>query len=313
MNTKIALRQHAVIPRSLNMASFAIEVTAAASAMKLGTEATKTVLADLSAADVEQVQRLLASKGMTLTLIPSVISEAVKNDRTALVWSPNMPVDKARHTLETIFAKVAEVSTARSASNGTRVARAVAAPTQSGASLAELAKAAAAARLSLAVVSSQSAFANCAKVLSSVPGMRKAGPEVKFFDSLVHVADHQDAPGFRSRPDLHVAALLDRMYFTGAAMRIRFPDGEECDAYTTEDVGAAVSSLMGRLNRETTARELGLSLPMYDALATNPSGHRTHTLLAFLHKAGASTVAVKSERAPGWATSDEVRPALLRA
>jgi hypothetical protein len=294
------------------LASFTIDADAASAAMKLGAAATNEVTDNLAAANVEHVQRLLASKGMTLTLIPAVISEAVKNDRAAIAWSPSVITDKAVQTLSTIFAKVTEVSTARSASNA-RSTRPMPLPVAQGISLGDLAKTASVARLSLAVVSAQSAFANCAKVLPSIPGMRKPGQDAKFYDSLVQVSEPQDASGFRARPDLHIAALLDRMYFTGASMRIHFPDGEECDAYTSEDIGAAVSSLMYRVNREATAKELGLSLPMYDALATNPSGHRTSTLFAFLEKAGATVLATKSERSPGWATGDDLRPTQLRA
>ena len=64
-------------------------------------------------------------------------------------------------------------------------------------------------------------------------------------------------------------------------------------------VGAAIAGLMNRVDRVATAYELGLSLPMYDALATHPSGHRTTALFAFLQKAGATALAVQSERAPG--------------
>lgn len=314
MSTKIVLRQHAVIPRSLNMASFAVSASEAATAMGLGADDASAVTEDLSKASVENVQRLLAAKGLTLTLIPSVIGETVKNDKTTPALRSAEATDTASRALCTIFSKIVELSRAKyaSANDGETSNKAPFEMTPET-SLADLSKAVSRFRLSLAVVSTLSTLANCTKVLPSVPGMRKPSADAHFFDTLVTVAAPQDADGFRARPDLHVAALLDRMYFTGAALRIRFPDGEECDAYTSEDVAAAVAGLMNRVDRVTTARELGLSLPMYDALATHPSGHRTTTLFAFLQKAGAGALAVQSERAPGWATADDVRPAQLRA
>lgn len=313
MTTKIILRQHAVIPRSLNMAALAIDTVAAAAALGIATHEADAVMGDLSNAGFEQVQRLLATKGLTLTLVPasgrngSRRPRCVCGHRDEAGRQHRKDPDGDRFQDRTGFIAVphgrefmgslpdADLSYRRRHQPPHSVAGCVGG------------------RLSLAIVSENSTYANCARVHPSVPGMRKESADATFFDSLVKVAAAKDADGFRARTDLHVAALFDRMYFTGAAMRITFPDGEECDAYTSEDVGAAVGTLMGTVGRQKTAKELGLSLPMYDALATHPAGHRTTTLLAFLEKAGAKVSAVKSERKLGWATAEEVRPVLLRA
>jgi hypothetical protein len=314
MSAKIILRQHAVIPRSLKMASFAVRASDASTAMGLKAVEAVAVTDDLSSAPVELVQRLLASKGLTLTLIPSVVAEAVKEDRTAPAVRSAEATDTASRALCTIFSKIVELSSSTHASaNDSRPSLQASTDVTPEISLADLSRAVSKYRLSLAVVSTVSTLANCSRVSPPVPGLRQRSTDARFYDSLVTVAAPQDADGFRSRPDLHIGALLDRMYFTGAALRVRFPDGEECDAYTSEDVGAAVASLMHGVDRITTAKGLGLSLPMYDALATHPSGHRTKTLFAFIEKAGANVLAVQSDRAMGWATAEDVRPVQLRA
>jgi hypothetical protein len=314
MTTKIILRQHAVIPRSLNMAALAIDTATASDALGIDADEASSVMGDLSNASFEQVQRLLASKGLTLTLVPASMAEMVRDDRAASAVAETKQVDKTAKTLTVIASNIAKASSvSRMAANSWASYQTVGSPIDAHTTFSVLAQAASTARLALAIVSENSTFANCARVMPAKRGSRKEAADATFFDSLVKVAAAGDADGFRARPDLHVAALFDRMYFKGAAMRITFPDGEECDAYTSDDIGAAVGTLMGRVGRQKTAKELGLSLPMYDALATHPAGHRTTTLLGFLEKAGARVSAVKSERKLGWATAEEVRPALLRA
>jgi hypothetical protein len=310
MTTKIILRQHAVIPRSINMAALAIDTATASEALGVDADQAAEVIGDLSSASFEHVQRLLTSKGLTLTLVPDSMSGLIREDRAAPAEAER--TDETSMTLTLIAGTIAQATShSRMAANSWAAYQDVNAPVGRDTSLIDLSLAASAARLALAIVSQESTYANCARV--ELRGERKPSPSVAFFDSLVKVADAEDADGFRARPDLHVAVLLDRMSFTGAAMRITLPGGEERDAFTAEDIAAVVDTLMGRVNAKKTAKELGLSIPMYYALATHPAGHRTTTLLGFLDSAGATVSAVKSERDRGWATPAQVTPTQLRA
>ncbi|MCS4090121.1 hypothetical protein [Rhizobium sp. BK176] len=314
MTTKIILRQHAVIPRSLNMAALAIDPVTASATLGMSADDAAAVMADLSNASFENVQRLVATKGLTLTLVPAAMAQMVKEDRTPAGQTPKVQAEKAGKALPAIVSTFGQAaSAARMAANDWAAYQSVGAPITVDTSLRALSEAAATARMALAIVSENSAYANCARVLPAMRGERKKSAHAKFFDGLARIATSEGADGFRSRPDLHLSALFDRMRNAGAAMRITLPGGEEYEAYTSEDIGAAVGILMSRIDRKRTAKELCLTLPMYDALETHPAGHRTTTLLGFLEKVGAKVSAVRSERKLGWATAEEVRPALLRA
>jgi hypothetical protein len=296
------------------MAALAIDTATASDALGIDADEASAVMGNLSDASFEHVQRLLSAKGLTLTLVPASMAELVRDDRKASAVAETNQADKTAKTLTIIASKIAQAtSLSRMAANSWAAYQDVSAPINAATSLRGLSEAASKARLTLAIVSANSTYANCARVLPVMPGQRKESAHARFFDGLVSIAASEDADGFRARPDLHLAALFDRMYVTGAAMRITFPDGEECDAYTSDDIGAAVGILMSRVDRKRTAKELCLTLPMYDALATHPAGHRSTTLFGFLEKAGAKVSAVRSERRPGWATAEEVRPVLLRA
>jgi hypothetical protein len=308
MNTKTALRQHTIIPRSLDKSAFVIDLATASAALGTDAENARSTLIELSDASAEQAQRILSSMGLTLTLVPSAMAELAKGDITPPAKSTIASRVAAHATLEVIGSKIART---RSAGRTPIAANDEVTTTPT---LASLSQAAARSRLTLAIVSADSSFAKCARVMSPIRGQEKPPQaDAVFYDSLVEVAAPQDVSTFRARPDLHVAALLDRMYFTGAAIRITYPDGEECDAYTSEDIADAVAYLQLGVKRQATANELGLSLPMYDALATRPGGHRTSTLMNFLRSAGANAVAVKSERKLGWVTSQAELPTRYQA